>query len=153
MDAPECIYKYIEFFFSKEDLESMMPPKSLPYQTWLVSVYDVYFDKEGEPGVFQYNIRFDPAYKRIMKYLEEIEKISDPINNTSQINEINKKIENEYKNLYYYHEIYVYAHYFFENMRNNDVFILDIGEEIIGGGITLEQFKQKIREKIKLLYI
>jgi len=149
MDAPDYVYTYIEFFFSKEDLESMMPPKSLSYETCLSSVYDVFFDKEGDDDVFHYNIRLDPAYKRIMKYLEEI-KTSQP--NKSQIDEINQKIENEYKNLYYYHETYVYAHYFFENMRNNNVFTMNLGEEIIGGGITLEQFKQKIREKIKSLY-
>ena len=146
MNAPDYVYKYIEFFFSKEDLESMLPPKPLPYETWLTTAYDVHFDKEKEPNIFHYNIRFSPAYKKIMKYVEEIKKLPHP--DKDKINELNKKIESQYKDLYYYQDIYVYAHYFFETMKNNNVFTMNI----TGGGLTLEQFKQKIRDKIKELY-
>lgn len=148
MDAAEYLYKYIEFFFSKEDLESMMPPKPLSYDMWLSSVYDVYLDKESDPNVFHYNIKFTPAYKKIMEYVKKIKEIKDPIKHKDKIYEIKQKIEDEYKNLYYYQDIYVYAHYFFEDMKINKVFTMDI----TGGGITLEQFKQKIRDKIKELY-
>jgi hypothetical protein len=148
MDAAEYLYKYIEFFFSKEDLETMLPPKSLSYEMWLSSVYDVYFDKKDDPNIFHYNIKFSPPYKKIMIYVDEIKNIKEPMKNKEKIYEIKKKIEDEYKFLYYYQDVYVYAHYFFETMKNNNVFTMNI----TGGGITLEQFKQKIRDKIKELY-
>jgi hypothetical protein len=147
MDAAEYLYKYIEFFFSKEDLQLIMPPKPLSYSMWLSSVYDMY-DTEGDPNVFHYNIKFSPAYKQIIIYADEIKNIRDPINNKEKIDQIKKKIDAEYKNLYYYQDIYIYAHYFFEDMKINNVFTADM----TGGGITLEQFKQKIRDKINELY-
>jgi len=52
------------------------------------------------------------------------------------------------EDLYYYHEAYVYAHYKMEEYRNNS----DLFEQTGGGtGMTLEQFKQKIRDKIMAL--
>ena len=148
MDAAEYLYKYIEFFFSKEDLEIMLPPKSLSYEMWLSSIHDVYFDTEKKSDEFHYNIKFSPSYKKIMNYADEIKNIREPMKNKEKIYELKKKIEDQYKNLYYYQDIYVYAHYFFESMKINNVFTMDI----TGGGITLEHFKQKIRDKIKELY-
>ena len=56
-----------------------------------------------------------------------------------------KEIEDEYAALYYYEETYVYAHYVFNNIRQN---IIESFKQLGGGNITLEEFKQKIRDKI-----
>jgi hypothetical protein len=147
---PELIvYNHIEFFFSKEDLKTIMTIKPLSYEPWLDTLYDLYSAKPHEKDKsFHYNIKHTPQYANILKHLTEIEKITNGIkSNEEKKNEIKKHIkdiEKEYPKLYYYDEIYMYAHYVFNNIRNSGVLQM-------GGGITLEEFKQQIREKIKLI--
>jgi tRNA-dihydrouridine synthase len=147
---PELIvYNHIEFFFSKEDLKSMMTIKPLSYEPWLDTLYDLYSAKPDEKDKsFHYNIKHTTQYANILKHITEIEKITNSINTQEEkIQEIKdhiKEIEKEYPKLYYYDEIYMYAHYVFNNIRNSGVLQM-------GGGITLEEFKQHIREKIKLI--
>lgn len=147
---PELIvYNHIEFFFSKEDLKSMMTIKPLSYEPWLDTLYDLYSAKPDKNDLsFHYNIKHTKEYAAILKHLEEIEKITNGNKSDNEKkNEIKdriKEIEKEYPKLYYYDEIYMYAHYVFNNIRNSGVLQM-------GGGITLEEFKQQIREKIKLI--
>ena len=54
-------------------------------------------------------------------------------------------IQTKLNYLYYYEETYVYAHYVFNNIRKN---IIESFKQLGGGNITLEEFKQKIRDKI-----
>ncbi len=150
---PELIvYNHIEFFFSKDDLKSMMTIKPLSYEPWLDTLYDLYASKP-EPGdkTFHYNIRHTVEYQTILDKMKKIEKITKGIepyeyHTTEQkkndILQTINEIEKEYPKLRYYDETYMYAHYIFNNIRNSGVLQM-------GGGITLEEFKQKIREKIK----
>jgi len=148
---PELIvYNHIEFFFSKEDLKSMMTIKPLSYEPWLDTLYDLYTTKPDDLS-FHYNIKHTEQYANITKLLKKIEDIVNEVD-TQKSNEVKKneiknhitEIEKEYPKLYYYDEIYMYAHYIFNNIRNSGVLQM-------GGGITLEEFKQQIREKIKLM--
>lgn len=150
---PEIIvYNHIEFFFSKEDLKSMMTIKPLSYEPWLDTLYDLYSAKPDiSDNTFHYNIKHTKEYAIISKHLKEIEKIVNEVNiqksDEEKKNEIKihiKEIEKEYPKLYYYDELYMYAHYVFNNIRNSGVLQM-------GGGITLEEFKHQIREKIKLM--
>lgn len=152
---PELIvYNHIEFFFSKEDLKSMMTIKPLSYEPWLDTLYDLYSAKPDENDKsFHYNIKHTEQYANILKHLTQIEKITNGVNIQKTEEEKKKEIKNciieiekEYSKLYYYDEIYMYAHYVFNNIRNSGVLQM-------GGGITLEEFKQQIREKIKLIGI
>ena len=147
---PELIvYNHIEFFFSKDDLKTMMTIKPLSYEPWLDTLYDLYSSKPNDNS-FHYNITHTVEYQKILEKIKEIEKItkgaepydvSDAEKKKLILEQI-KQIENEYPKLYYYDEIYMYAHYIFNNIRNSGVLQM-------GGGITLEEFKQQIREKIK----
>lgn len=165
----DILYKYIEFFFSKTDLHSMMTIKALSYENWLQSIYDMYSVKP-DTNTFHYNIMHTDAYQEIIKSLREIDKLStiktrDQAGKTelvknqeikTKIEENKPKIEKEFEKikekyieLYYYDEIYVYAHYVFNNIRK----IPNLGIQKGGGHreLTLEEFKQIIREKIKML--
>lgn len=159
IDPELLVYNHIEFFFSKDDLKSMMTIKPLSYEPWLDTLYDLYSAKPDKGDkTFHYNIKHTEEYARILKEFDKIEDIikdskqehtnkNDDQKKNEQKNEIKeciKKIENEYPKLYYYDETYMYAHYIFNNIRNSGVLQM-------GGGITLEEFKQKIREKIKLI--
>jgi len=147
MESSEMLYNYIEFFFSKDDLKSMMNIKPFSYESWLDSVYDLYSKKPLDKKTFHYNIMHTDAFETINKEIKEIEKLT--ISNSldkEKINQSFKKIEEQYKHLYYYEETYVYAHYIFNNIRKN---MLETFKQIGGGNITLEEFKQKIRDKIK----
>jgi hypothetical protein len=57
----------------------------------------------------------------------------------------------QYKDLYYYDNVYVFAHHVFNNIRQLPNFGIDIQKGGKGGTLSLEEFKQIIREKIKLL--
>jgi hypothetical protein len=152
---PELLlYNHMEFFFSKADLKTMMTIKPLSYEPWLDTLYDLYSTKpEKNDKSFHYNIKHTKEYETISNKLKEIEKITKGIDeHASKSDEIRKneikacikEIESQYPKLYYYDEIYMYAHYIFNNIRNSGVLQM-------GGGITLEEFKEKIREKIKQL--
>jgi hypothetical protein len=147
MNEEQIIYNYIEFFFSKDDLKSMMMIHSLDYESWLNTVDLLYSDNEPING-FHYNIMRTDSYITIIKCIKEIkEKIKNGINNRDKDFIKNQIIiiEREYVNLYYYDQIYVYAHNIFNKLRSN-------GLKIQGGGeknMTLEDFKQIIRDKIK----
>ena len=154
IDPKNIVYKHIEFFFSKDDLKSMMTIKPLSYEPWLDTLYNVYSSKPENDGTFHYNIMHTPEYEKIQKLIKEIEDITkgnvpEYENKTdddkkNKINQIFDEIKNETTKLYYYDEIYMYAHYVFNNIRKSGVIQL-------GGGISLEEFKQKIREKIRLM--
>jgi len=150
---PELIvYNHIEFFFSKEDLKSMMTIKPLSYEPWLDTLYDLYTSQPDKNDLsFHYNIKHTKEYAIITDHLKKIEAIVNGVNiqksDEEKKNDIKnhiKEIEKEYPKLYYYDEIYMYAHYIFNNIRNSGVLQM-------GGAITLEEFKQQIREKIKLM--
>ena len=155
MDPKDIVYNYIEFFFSKKDLHSMMTIKPLSYEMFMKHLYDLYSLKpELKEDEFHYNIMHTDEYKSIIEKLKFIHKKSEKgehLTNPVIKAEIDKKfleIEELYKKLYYYDEIYVYAHYVFNNIRK----ITDLGIQRGGGRtLNLEQFKDKIREKIKLL--
>jgi hypothetical protein len=122
-------------------------------------------DSNSDETKFHYNIMHTDAYKNIMKLLQDIKNIlikSDESDHSDRskmkmqqdIKDIYKKIKEilESEDLHYYEETYVYAHHIFNNIRNN-------GIKIKGGGkymkdikdMSLEEFKDAIREKIKEL--
>jgi hypothetical protein len=125
--------------------------KPFSYESWLDSVYDLYSKKpeEGDKN-FHYNIMHTDAFDKINNNIKEIENltISNDPDKKDKIKNLFQNIEEQYKNLYYYEETYIYAHYVFNNIRKN---ILDTFKQVGGGNITLEEFKQQIREKIKLM--
>ena len=149
----------------------MMTIKPLSYENWLQSISDMYsVHPKMDKNKFHYNIMHTEAYQEIIKLLREIEKLStieksDKPGQTevSKIEETKKKIEKNkpiieekfekikenYKQLYYYDEIYVYAHYIFNNIRK----IPNLGIQKGGGHkeLTLEEFKEIIREKIRMI--
>lgn len=156
----DVVFNYIEFFFSKEELNTMFKIKPLSHHVWLDAVDGMYSNEPNTSDEFQYNIMHTTAYKEIMKHLESIKTIiNDP---NKKIDQIKKEIQSIYvkinkilqdDELHYYEQTYVYAHYVFSNIRNN-------GIKIKGGGIkhmkdikdlSLEEFKELIKEKIKEL--
>ena len=154
MEASEMLYKYIEFFFSKDDLKTMMTIKPFSYESWLDSLYDLYSKKPEDETIFHYNIMHTTEFEIINKYIKKIEELSNNQNesnesNKSEINKLFKEIEDQYDNLYYYEETYLYAHYIFNNIRKN---IIEEYKQLGGGHISLEDFKQKIRDKINNMY-
>lgn len=170
MTISDVVFKYIEFFFSKKDLDSMFKIKPLSQHVWLEAVHSLYSVDPNDPNIpnekkpekdeFHYNIMHTDAYKGIMECLKKIKGIMiesdrDPSNKKQQIQIEYNKIDELCKDLYYYEERYVYAHYIFNNIRTN-------GIKIKGGGIkhvkdmtdmTIEDFKEIIRQKIKELDI
>jgi hypothetical protein len=156
----DVVFNYIEFFFSKEELNTMFKIKPLSHHVWLDAIDGMYSNEPNKSEDFHYNIMHTTAYKDIMKELESIKKIiNSPNKKIDQIKndikpkyvEINKILQGD--ELYYYEQTYVYAHYIFSNIRNN-------GIKIKGGGIkhmkdikdlSLEEFKELIKEKIKEL--
>lgn len=151
MNEEQIIYNYIEFFFSKDELKSMMMINTLDYDSWVNSIRLLYSDSEPIEG-FHYNIMRTDSYIIIIDCIKKIkEKIKNGINNGDKHFIKNQIIiiEREYNNLYYYDQIYVYAHNIFNKIRNN-------GLKLQGGGqknMTLEDFKQIIRDKIKNIHI
>jgi len=154
-DPELIVYNHIEFFFTKEDLKSMMTIKPLAYESWLDTLYDMYSSKPSKGDkTFHYNLTHTDEYEEILKQLQKIEDITKGIKEEhkgktdkekkEEIKVCITKIEEQYPKLYFYHEIYMYAHYIFNNIRNSGVLQM-------GGGITLEEFKQIIRDKIKKL--
>lgn len=151
-EASDVLYKYIEFFFSKEELNKFIIINTLTCEMYLDSVYDLYSKKPsvGE-NVFHYNIRHTTEYETIMSILKEIKKqIADKTKevNIEVINSKLTQIEELYKKLHYYDKLYVYAHYVFNNIRSSEIIQLE-ENLILGGGVTIEHFKQMIRDKIK----
>ena len=144
------VYKYIEFFFSKEDLKIMMTIKPFSYESWLDSIYELYSKKPEDDTIFHYNIMHTKEFEIINKCITKIEEFSKSNNpNKSEIDRLFKEIEEQYDKLYYYEETYLYAHYIFNNIRKN---IIEDYKQLGGGHITLDEFKQKIREKINQMY-
>ena len=93
---PELIvYNHIEFFFSKEDLKSMMTIKPLSYEPWLDTLYDLYSAKPDENDKsFHYNIKHTEQYANILKHLTQIEKITNGVNIQKTEEEKKKEIKN-----------------------------------------------------------
>jgi hypothetical protein len=146
----DILYNHFEFFLSKEDIKILFPLKSLTYTEYLNSVSYMYEEKD-DTKKFQYNIRFTPSYIDITKLLTDIKNIlkNDVIPDVekTKIIENIKRIKYLLKmsDLNFYSEEFVYAHYKMEEFRNNSKLFK---QRQYGGGLTLEQFKQKIREKI-----
>jgi hypothetical protein len=138
----KILYNYIEFFLSKDDLYSMMEIQDLDFDSWVKSVNDLYFDSKPNSG-FHYNLKHSSGYHKIIEHLNQM-KILVSKNKYKEIPALIKLIEDQYENLYYYDQIYVFAHHLFNNIRENEI-------KFGGGLITIEEFKQKIREKIKKL--
>jgi hypothetical protein len=124
-----------------------MEIKALSYENWMKSVSSIYSIKPKNNDKFHYNIMHTDAFKTIDEKIKKIEELSKlPNKDKNQMNKLFKEIEDQYVNLYYYEETYVYAHYVFNNIRKN---IIESFKQLGGGHITLEEFKQKIRDKIK----
>jgi hypothetical protein len=175
----EIVFKYFEFFFSKDDLNTMFKINPLSHHVWLDAVHSMYSIDPNDPNnpnkskdkeAFHYNIMHTPAYKEIMERLKKIKKIvidtakanasatSTNENDrnalkTQQIKQEYDKINQLFDDLFYYEQTYVYAHYIFNNIR-------DSGMKIKGGEIkyiddiknmTLDEFKDAIRDKIREL--
>lgn len=155
VDIEDILYNYIEFFFSKHDLQTMMEIKALSYENWMKSVSSLYSIKPKNNDKFHYNIMHTPEYTQIKKILKSISEIykgdGEPDIKKKQAQEKIIEIENLYKNLYYYDDVYVFAHHVFNNIRQLPNFGIDIQKGGKGGVLSLEEFKQIIREKIKLL--
>jgi hypothetical protein len=156
VDIDDILYNYIEFFFSKHDLQTMMEVKELSYENWMKSVASIYSIKPKN-NEFHYNIMHTDEYveiKKILKKINDIYKGDDtPDIKKQKAQEKLSEIENLYKNLYYYDKVYVFAHHVFNNIRELSNLGIDIQRGGKGGTgvLTLEEFKQIIREKIKLL--
>jgi hypothetical protein len=145
-------YDHIEFFFSKDDLKSMMTIKPFSYESWLDSIYEYYLKEPEDGKTFHYNIMHTKEFKDINKLVKEIKELeNDLIANKDKINSLFVQIQRECNspNLYYYEETYMYAHYVFNNIRRNIIEKPELFKQVGGGHITLEEFKQKIRDKIK----
>jgi hypothetical protein len=155
VDIEDILYNYIEFFFSKHDLQTMMEVKALSYENWMKSVSSLYSIKPKNSDKFHYNIMHTPEYTKIKKNLKKINDIckgdGDPDTKKTQSLAMITEIEDLYKNLYYYDNVYVFAHHVFNNIRQLPNFGIDIQKGGKGGTLSLEEFKQIIREKIKLL--
>jgi len=152
----DIVFNYIEFMIPKEVLADMFKIKPLSYNKWFDAAYNLYSEDPGELNEFHYNLVHTKAYKEIKECLKKIQKIyNDPVeeNKKKKIKAEYNKIHICYEELYYYDEIYIYARYIFNNIRKN-------GIKLKGGGIkhlkdmkniTLEEFKNIIREKIEEL--
>jgi hypothetical protein len=152
----DILYKNFEFFLSKEDIRILFPlENNLTYTEYFNNIAFMY---EKQTNGFQYNIRFVPIYIELKEKIKEIKKLQiimkkSPVSSQIQkMNELNvqlKKLIDDletHNDLYFYQEEYVYAHHKMNEFRNNsDAF------EMYGGAMTLEQFKQKIRDKIMRL--
>ena len=101
--------------------------------------------------MFHYNIRWTNEYKKIKQILNDIKSIIQGQKKSKDKNKLIRKkiisIQKLYVNLKYYTEIYVYAHHIFNSIREDII----KNPKITGGGITLEEFKELIRQKIKLI--
>lgn len=153
MEAQNIMYNYIEFFFSKEDLKSMMTIKPFSYESWLDVLYESYKNKPINNNTFHYNIMHTKSFENINSKIKEIEKIYSlglTTENKHKIDILFKQIEEQYKDLHYYEETYLYAHYVFNNIRKN-IIETETYKQVGGGKISLEDFKKKIREKIRKL--
>jgi hypothetical protein len=96
MDAQNIMYNYIEFFFSKEDLKSMMTIKPFSYESWLDVLYETYKNKPINNNIFHYNIMHTKSFDTINSKIKEIEKIYTlglTIENKSKIDILFKQIE------------------------------------------------------------
>jgi hypothetical protein len=167
VEVVNILYKHFEFFLSKEDIRTLFPlENNLTYTEYLNNIAFMY-EKKNEDKVFQYNIRFVPIYIEIKEKLKAIKKIlqteikseSEQKQNEKNIKELHEQLKKLIKDskthtdLYFYQEEYIYAHHKMNEFRNNsDAFDFE-NDLLYGGGITLtlEQFKQKIRDKIMRL--
>jgi len=156
MDNSDILYNYLEFFFTTDDLHDMIDIKSSSYKEWSESV--LLLKEENPPNdydtKFYYNIRWTSQYIRIKRILDEMDII---IKNEKGIRDVEikqsirdkiLKIKELYIGLEYYEDIYVYAHHIFNSIRDE---ILNSVSLFSGGGITLEEFKEIIRQKVKLI--
>lgn len=186
----DIVFNYIEFFFSKEELNAMFKIKPLSHHVWLEILDGMYSteptetnestsnksistestsngsisngSEDSNSSKFHYNIMHTDAYKNIMKYLQDIKNILIKSDESARskmkvkqdIKDIYIKIKSilESEDLHYYEQTYVYAHYIFNNIRNNGIKIKGGGKHIKNiKDMSLEEFKDAIREKIKEL--
>jgi hypothetical protein len=166
IEVLNILYKHFEFFLSKEDIRILFPLKNnLTYTEYLNNAAFIYETQNN--AVFQYNIRFVPIYIEIKDKLQAIKKIlyaeiktqEQQRENERKIKMLNEELKKlikqsqSHNDLYFYQEEYVYAHHKMNEFRKNETVFEDLLEsrEQTGGGITLEQFKQIIRDKIMRL--
>jgi len=157
MDNSDILYNYLEFFFTPDDLRDMIDIKSSSYKEWSETVLLLKEEKPSDYDTkFYYNIRWTPQYIKIKRILNEIHTISKNESGSrdltikQQIRDKILKIKELYIDLEYYEDIYVYAHHIFNSIRDD---ILKGISLLKGGGITLEEFKKLIRQKVKLINI
>jgi hypothetical protein len=156
-DIDNFLYEHIEFFFSTDDLKDMMDIQELSYENWQTTVVLLNETIKPKPNesnetnkdiTFNYNIMTDVTYFQIKEILKTMKKDIQQKNKEEIKNKI-IKIENLYDKLYYYDEVYVHAHFVFNNIRK----LIKEGNPNVtmGGGMSLEDFKERIRQKIILI--
>jgi len=160
----QIIYNNLEFFFSEEDLNSIFKKELISYEMFLNMIHDLDNPKEKEkeneetknedkPNVF--NIMHDPTFLNIKVMIGNIEQQLNVIPDIEEaiqdgtVDSLFNDIEKKYSELKYYNEIYVYSHYIFNTIRDNNSILSEINKKITGGGISLEDFKEIIRNHIK----
>jgi hypothetical protein len=156
--AGKIIYDHIEFFFSKETLHSIVGIDNLSYDDWARSVMLLKTDEETESyqklnendKQFVYNIQLNENFLKIKKIVEEIEKQIEAEPDITKINIDSKVIEMKKltEELEFYDEIYLSANRVFNKIRQH---IHDSYPSYVGGGLSLEDFKEMIRQKVKLI--
>ena len=158
------IYDHLEYFFSEEDLNSIFKKELISYEMFLNMIYDLDNPKEKEKEKEEtknedksnvFNIMHDPTFLNIKEMIGKIEQTLKDIPDLENaikdgiVDNLFNDIENKYYELKYYNEIYVYSHYIFNTIRNNKSILSEINKKITGGGISLEDFKEIIRNHIK----
>lgn len=180
LEVLDIFYKNFEFFLSKEDIRILFPlENNLTYTEYLNNVAFLYEAQKNEfqynIRFVPIYIEIKEKLKQINNLRIKMSKINQDSSQyasqsdsqtaaqsaaqtaaqnqemTKLIGQFQTLIEEvrTHNDLYFYQEEYVYAHHKMNEFRNNS----DAFEDIIqsGGGITLEQFKQKIRDKIMRL--
>ena len=140
----------LNFFFSETDLKHLMPIEPLSYDDWASLAVTVKETKEDANN--KYNIMLDESFLQIKKHLIDIKSILTGPKTAEEKKDLIKlkiaEIEQLYEKLHYYKEVYVHAHFMFNRLRK----ILEQEQSMfMGGGMSLNEFKERIRQKIKLI--
>ena len=152
----EIFYKYIEFFLTEEDIRGMIEPESSSYTNWLQLLQDNVDNCQPvvDRSKNNYFIKCTQEYTDIIRLTNSLNTIPEPTQLI--INEYVLSMNSLFLKLNYYKELYLYAHHHFDLLRES------IKDKIIFGGSKsksnpksnpspLEKFKEKIRNKIKLI--
>lgn len=147
----DILYNNIEFFFSETDLKHLMPIEPLSYDDWASLAVTVKETKD-DTHHNRYNIMLDESFLKIKPLLKDIKLIAMNTETAEKKKGLIKnkiaEIEQLYEKLHYYKEVYVHAHFMFNRLRK----ILEQEQSMfMGGGMSLNEFKERIRQKIKLI--